>query len=227
MFVHVKKAFLIGVVALSVPLLFVGCQKKVSTGSCKEDKDCRVNAAGKEINGVCVSGSCAECREDTDCQGLQQCMSNRCETTCQVNADCANGQVCSSSGICVAENDLSDKDFSENDCKNIPNVRFAFDSFSISDEYRPSLDRVATCMETRPTMQITLEGHTDAQGTPTYNMILGNKRAQAVADYLIKTKGIASNRIKTVSYGEQRPVVSESNEEAYAQNRRAVFVLVF
>lgn len=226
MFNRVKKTFLIGVVALCIPILFTGCQKKASLGSCKADKDCRVDASGKEINGVCINGECQECREDTDCQGLQQCVNNRCETSCQKNADCTAGEVCSSNGYCVSEAEIGGNELTENDLKNISNVRFAFDSFQIGNEYHASLNNVATYMDNHPNVQITLEGHTDAQGTPAYNMILGNKRALAVADYL-KAKGIASNRIRTVSYGEQRPEVSESNEEAYAQNRRTVLVIAF
>ncbi len=244
MFTCVKKTLLVTIVALILPLMFGGCQKKIKTASCKEDTDCRVDASGKEINGVCVLGVCGECREDTDCTGLKQCINNRCESSCQADADCGANKHCEESycvadcsdnaactgdrvcakGRCVAEMDFNGEKMAvtEEDCKNIPNIHFGFDKFEIEKEYRPQVEKLARCMEVFPGLSITIEGHTDEQGTPAYNMILAERRAGAVLSFL-KNMGIASARIKTVAYGEQQPLVKESNENAYAQNRRAKF----
>ena len=69
------------------------------------------------------------------------------------------------------------------------------------------------------TAKIRLEGHADERGTREYNMALGERRANAVANYLI-INGVARYRIETVSYGEEQPVVNASNESAWNQNRR-------
>ncbi len=245
MYTRVKKTLLLTIVALTLPLIFSGCNKKIKTASCKEDTDCRVDASGKEINGVCVMGVCGECREDTDCTGLKQCINNRCESSCQADADCGANKHCEDSfcmancsdstactgdkvcaqGRCVAEMDIGgDKmALTEEECKNISNVQFDFDSFSIKSEFHAALQKAGRCLEAHPSLTLTVEGHTDEQGTPAYNMILAGKRADAVLGFLKTQMGIASARIKTVSYGEQKPLVNERNENAYAQNRRAQF----
>jgi peptidoglycan-associated lipoprotein len=83
---------------------------------------------------------------------------------------------------------------------------------------------MATCLGTNPSYTLIIEGHTDDRGTPSYNIALGQKRADAVKKYLMQM-GVASNRIKTISYGEGRPIENEKNEYAWQQNRRAEFVL--
>jgi peptidoglycan-associated lipoprotein len=69
-----------------------------------------------------------------------------------------------------------------------------------------------------------VEGHCDERGTEAYNMALGERRAEAAKDYIVNL-GIAPNRIGTISYGEERPVDPRHNEEAWAKNRRAHFVI--
>ena len=70
---------------------------------------------------------------------------------------------------------------------------------------------------------ITIEGHCDERGTPEYNIALGERRAKATKRYL-NSLGVANSQMETVSYGEEKPLVSEHNSKAYAQNRRAVLV---
>ncbi len=70
-----------------------------------------------------------------------------------------------------------------------------------------------------------IEGHADEQGTREYNLALGARRASAVQNFLIERGGVAPNRLKTVSYGKERPLEICSAEACYAQNRRAVTVL--
>ena len=73
------------------------------------------------------------------------------------------------------------------------------------------------------TKTLTIEGHCDERGTAEYNMALGQKRANAVKQYLVKN-GVKADRIKVVSFGKERPAVEGSNEDAWSQNRRAVMV---
>ena len=79
-------------------------------------------------------------------------------------------------------------------------------------------------MKTYPANRAVVEGHTDERGTREYNLALGERRADAARDYLVSL-GIDPNRIKIVSFGKERPAVPGSNENAWAQNRRAVLVL--
>jgi peptidoglycan-associated lipoprotein len=73
-------------------------------------------------------------------------------------------------------------------------------------------------------VRITIEGHCDERGTREYNLALGERRANAAKDYLISL-GVNPGRVKTISYGKERPVAMGSNEAAWAQNRRAVTVV--
>jgi len=104
-------------------------------------------------------------------------------------------------------------------------VFFAFDSFSLDSVAQGTLDRQAALLLKSGGINVTIEGHTDERGTREYNLALGERRATAVKDYLA-AYGINPGRIRTISYGEERPAVVGSNEAAWAKNRRAVTVVV-
>lgn len=101
-------------------------------------------------------------------------------------------------------------------------VFFDFDSSELSDEAKQTIERLAAWLRENPGTRLTVEGHADERGTREYNLALGSRRASAVKDYLVAL-GVAPERVQTVSYGEERPAVKGSNEEAWAKNRRAVF----
>ena len=103
-------------------------------------------------------------------------------------------------------------------------VYFGFDSSELAGEAQATLDRQAAFLNVNPTMVVIIEGHADERGTREYNLALGDRRAVAVRDYLI-AKGLNAARVRTVSYGKERPAVSGSNEETWAKNRRAATVL--
>ncbi|MGP1257041.1 MAG: peptidoglycan-associated lipoprotein Pal [Kiloniellales bacterium] len=102
-------------------------------------------------------------------------------------------------------------------------VFFAFDSAELSSDARGTVDRLAAWMQQNPNVTLTVEGHADERGTREYNLALGERRASAVRQYLIAL-GIAPTRVGTISYGKERPAVLGSNDAAWAQNRRGVFV---
>ncbi len=104
-------------------------------------------------------------------------------------------------------------------------VFFAFDSYALDSQAQATLDRQASMLLRNGAIAVTIEGHTDERGTREYNLALGDRRASAVKDYLVAF-GIAPGRIRTISYGEERPAVIGSNEAAWAKNRRAVTVVV-
>jgi len=104
-------------------------------------------------------------------------------------------------------------------------VFFGLDQHDLSPEARTILDQQAIFLNQQSALAIVVEGHADERGTREHNLALGDRRANSVRDYLIAL-GVSPDRIRTVSYGEERPAVVGSNESAWAQNRRAVTVIV-
>lgn len=103
-------------------------------------------------------------------------------------------------------------------------VFFAYDSFSISEEGRHALSRNAEWMKANSSARLKIEGHCDERGTSAYNLVLGEKRAKAVRNYLVEL-GVAANHLSVVSYGKERPFCKEHAESCYAQNRRGHVVV--
>ncbi len=102
-------------------------------------------------------------------------------------------------------------------------VFFALNSSSVDARGQETLAKQAQWLNRYPQVTITLEGHSDERGTRDYNIALGARRAQAAKAILVKN-GVASSRIKTVSYGKERPIASGQTEQAWSINRRAVTV---
>jgi len=104
-------------------------------------------------------------------------------------------------------------------------VYFAYDSAAIGPAERPKLDTLSEHLAQHPEYSVVIEGHCDERGSDEYNRALGETRALVVRDYLC-SKGVASERLDTVSYGEDKPVVSAArDQEGHAKNRRAEFVI--
>jgi peptidoglycan-associated lipoprotein len=103
-------------------------------------------------------------------------------------------------------------------------VFFAYDSDELDDTARGVLNADAEILKAYPTWVVTLEGHCDERGTAEYNLALGDRRALAAKNYLLSL-GIAGDRIRTVSYGKEFPFDPGHDEAAWAQNRRAHFML--
>jgi len=103
-------------------------------------------------------------------------------------------------------------------------VFFAVDQSSISDEARGILTRQAQWLQTNSNYAVIIKGHADEQGTREYNLALGARRASAVQNFLI-SQGVSAGRMRTVSYGKERPIEICSDEACYSRNRRAVTVL--
>ncbi len=103
-------------------------------------------------------------------------------------------------------------------------VHFAVDQHTVSPEGRSILTGQAQWLNANPQYAIIMEGHADEQGTREYNIALGSRRANSAKDFLV-SQGVAQNRLRTVSYGKERPIEVCSTEACYGQNRRAVTVL--
>ena len=103
-------------------------------------------------------------------------------------------------------------------------VYFGYDSWTISEDQRQALTRDADWMKTNPVAMVKVEGHCDERGTTAYNLVLGEKRAKAVRNFLVEL-GISANRLSVVSYGKERPSCAEHAESCYQQNRRGHLVV--
>lgn len=103
-------------------------------------------------------------------------------------------------------------------------VFFAYDSFSITDEGRHALGSDAEWIKSNPQAQLKIEGHCDERGTSAYNLVLGEKRAKAVRNYLVEL-GVAPQHLSVVSYGKERPFCTEHVEHCYSMNRRGHLVV--
>jgi peptidoglycan-associated lipoprotein len=100
---------------------------------------------------------------------------------------------------------------------------FDYDKADLRDDARGALASDAEWLKKYSSMQVLIEGHCDERGTSEYNLALGDKRANAAREYLASL-GIDAGRIRTVSYGKERPFCTESSESCWQQNRRAHFV---
>lgn len=103
-------------------------------------------------------------------------------------------------------------------------VLFVVDQSTLTDQARNILIGQAMWLKTNADYAIIIEGHADEQGTREYNLALGARRAASVQDFLI-SQGVPANRMRTISYGKERPIALCSDESCFSQNRRAVTVL--
>jgi peptidoglycan-associated lipoprotein len=122
-----------------------------------------------------------------------------------------------SSDLQVVNEELRRRGFS-------PDVYFDYDESTLTDDTRDKLSRNADLLKSSPQFTITIEGHADERGTNEYNLALGERRASAVRDYLTSL-GVANDRARTISYGEERPVCTQNEESCWSQNRRAHMII--
>jgi peptidoglycan-associated lipoprotein len=103
-------------------------------------------------------------------------------------------------------------------------VFFTFDSSSLTSQAQDILRKKADFLKARPALKVTIEGHCDERGTNEYNLALGEARAKSAKAFLVDL-GISAARVATISYGEERPLAKGHDEESWAKNRRAHFVI--
>ena len=106
--------------------------------------------------------------------------------------------------------------------RNMQVVYFEYDSFTLSDAARAALDANAKLLRANAGLSVSLDGHCDERGTVEYNQALGQKRAEAVQQYLADT-GIAADRLRVISYGKERPATEGHDEASWSKNRRVEF----
>ncbi|KAA5607486.1 peptidoglycan-associated lipoprotein Pal [Roseospira marina] len=103
-------------------------------------------------------------------------------------------------------------------------IFFGFDSYNLDSQAQQTLRRQAAWLQQYGQYSATIEGHADERGTREYNLALGERRANAVRNYLV-TLGVPSQRLSTVSYGKERPTCTEATESCWSRNRRGVTTL--
>ena len=104
-------------------------------------------------------------------------------------------------------------------------IHFALDQYDIDPTARAILDSQAAWLARYPNVRVTIEGHCDERGTREYNLALGDRRANSTKNYLA-ARGVNPARISTISYGNERPIALGSDEASWAQNRRAVTIVI-
>jgi peptidoglycan-associated lipoprotein len=135
------------------------------------------------------------------------------------NAGLGTGQGTGNGGVTPG----SDADFRRSVTSNT--INFGLDQYDIDPQARTILDSQAEWLTRNPQVRVTIEGHCDERGTREYNLALGDRRANAAKNYLA-ARGIAPSRLTTISYGSERPQALGSDEGAWAQNRRAVTIVI-
>jgi len=107
--------------------------------------------------------------------------------------------------------------------QNIKDIYFDYDKYDVRPDQQAALQGDVAFLTQHPNVKFTIEGHCDERGSTEYNLALGDNRANAAKTALTQA-GVAADRIKTISFGKERPFCTESNEECWQQNRRAHFV---
>jgi peptidoglycan-associated lipoprotein len=107
--------------------------------------------------------------------------------------------------------------------RNVKDAYFDYDKADIRADARDALSQTAQFLRSYPGIKVTIEGHCDERGSTEYNLALGDRRAQAVKDFLTSL-GITADRMDTISYGKERPTCQEHAESCWQQNRRGHFV---
>ena len=181
---------------------------------------------------ICKNEKCVpECTTDADCQEGMTCENQRCKPVgeCTTDEDCEQGNTCLD-GTCQPTDKVgtdgtsgTDDSATSKECV-LEKIHFDFDRYTLRSGARDLLEKNFECLRDNANWKVTLEGHCDERGTIEYNFALGERRARAARDYLVSL-GIERNRVKIISYGEERPVVNESYEDAWSSNRRVEFVL--
>lgn len=218
------------------------CKECSNDTQCKEGFTCKQNA--------CVS--LPQCRLDTDCTGGLKCHADKCVPECTTDRECASGEKCAknkciSAAECTTDSDCAggrkcgvDQKCVTADAKGdagadaeaqrraalakctLERVQFEFNEFALSDGARAALDKNAECIRFK-NQAVTVEGHADERGTEEYNIVLAEKRANAAKRYVVGL-GVEDGKVKTVSFGEEKPVDPGHSEEAWTRNRRAEFL---
>jgi len=211
----IKKSFSIFILILCLGLFLVGCPKK--TVVVNRDRS-SVQRSG-EASRLEAERAAREAREAREAQELKERELARIK---EEEAKMAQGREFEKSLVAKKERGIEGEVF---ESKLFKDIYFGYDKYEIRREDEEILKENAAFLKKNPKMKIQIEGHCDERGTAEYNLALGERRANHTKKYLVSL-GITSDRISTISYGEERPLDPSNNEEAWAKNRRAHIVVL-
>jgi peptidoglycan-associated lipoprotein len=177
------------------------CQPKPE---CSQNADC---GAGKECSaGKCVTAA-GGCKSNSDCPG-GKCLAGACRPSnaCNADTDCTGGQTCQG-GTCAEPPQCQ-----------LERIHFGFNESTLDESAQSTLKANAECILKRK-LSVELQGNADERGTEEYNLHLGERRATAAKGYLQKL-GVDAGKMKTISFGKERPVNPGHDEAAWSENRR-------
>jgi len=141
----------------------------------------------------------------------------------------AEGYITQTGVVVIEKDKITEKNFElvqKGMVITLKGVYFDFNKATIRPESYSVLDDAARILTDNPKIMVEIQGHTDSEGSDSYNQKLSEQRAYAVVDYLVKVKGIDINRLKAVGYGESKPIASNDTKEGRALNRRVEFVIL-
>ncbi|MEO0113886.1 MAG: OmpA family protein [candidate division WOR-3 bacterium] len=141
----------------------------------------------------------------------------------------AEGYITQTAVVILEKDKITEKNFDlvqKGMVITLKGIYFDFNKATIRPESYPVLDDAAKILTDNPKITVEIQGHTDSEGSDSYNQKLSEQRAYAVVDYLVKVKGIDINRLKAVGFGESKPIASNATKEGRALNRRVEFVIL-
>jgi len=214
----IKKSFSIFVLILCLGLFLVGCPKKTVKFS-REQPSAQKSEEARRLE---AEQAAKEARKAKEAREAQEAKERELARIKEEEAKLAQGRELEKSLVAKKERGIEGEVF---ESKLLKDVRFDYDKYEIRREDEEILRENAAFLKKNPKMKIQIEGHCDERGTAEYNLALGERRANSTKKYLVSL-GITSDRISTISYGEERPLDPRSNEEAWAKNRRAHIVVL-
>jgi len=214
----IKKSFSIFVLILCLGLFLVGCPKKTVKFS-REQPSAQKSEEARRLE---AEQAAKEARKAKEAREAQETKERELARIKEEEAKLAQGRELEKSLVAKKERGIEGEVF---ESKLLKDIRFDYDKYEIRREDEEILRENAAFLKKNPKMKIQIEGHCDERGTAEYNLALGERRANSTKKYLVSL-GITSDRISTISYGEERPLDPRSNEEAWAKNRRAHIVVL-
>ena len=214
----IKKSFSIFVLILCLGLFLVGCPKKTVKFS-REQPSAQKSEEARRLE---AEQAAKEARKAKEAREAQEAKDRELARIKEEEAKMAQGRELEKSLVAKKERGIEGEVF---ESKLLKDIRFDYDKYEIRREDEDILRENAAFLKKNPKMKIQIEGHCDERGTAEYNLALGERRANSTKKYLVSL-GITSDRISTISYGEERPLDPRSNEEAWAKNRRAHIVVL-
>jgi len=175
------------------------------------------------IPGLLFTASCAKktVKSDTSATAAEERQTEETATQAQQERE---QQAAAEAAAQIAEETAQRDSMIQKNMFESESIYFEFDSSALSPVAQGVLSGKADYLRDNPGTQVIIEGHCDERGTPEYNLALGDRRAESAKNFLVNL-GVDASRFTTVSYGEENPVDMGSNEEAWAKNRRAKFLI--